>query len=101
MIKVIKQWSMPNSKTFKISAIREIIAKYKKILEDTYGDKKILVVDPFANEASIKVLFKDDRFKYISNDIDEHFDTDYHMHAKEFLQKFPDSCVSLVLYDPP
>jgi len=96
---------MPNGKTFKIKPINDFIGKYRSIIGEPYIDtppeKKLLVLDPFANEASIKTLFLDERFKYISNDLDPEFDTDYHMDALEFMKKFPDSCISLVLYDPP
>lgn len=84
-------WEMPNSKTFKIKAIRELIKKY---VESDY-----IVLDPFANEQSIKE--KIDCKKYISNDIDKNFNTDYHLHAEDFLKLFDNNSVDLILYDPP
>lgn len=73
---------MPNSNTFEIKPIKELIDKY------TYG----LVIDPFANK---------NKLANITNDLDEQYDTDYHMDALDFLKKFDDNSVNCVLYDPP
>lgn len=73
---------MPNSNTFEIKPIKELIDKY------TYG----LVIDPFANK---------NKLANITNDLDEQYDTDYHMDALDFLKKFDDNSVDCVLYDPP
>lgn len=73
---------MPNSNTFEIRPIKELIDKY------TYG----LVIDPFANK---------NKLANITNDLDEQYDTDYHMDALDFLKKFDDNSVECVLYDPP
>lgn len=84
-------WEMPNSRTFKIRAIKNLICKY--IAKDN------LIIDPFANECSIKEYLKDT--KYISNDLDNSFDTNYHLDAKEFMRLFDDNSVDIVLFDPP
>lgn len=73
---------MPNSNTFEIKPIRELINKYM------YG----LIIDPFANK---------NKLANITNDLDEQYDTDYHMDALDFLKKFDDNSVDCVLYDPP
>lgn len=75
-------WSMPNKNTFRIKPIREIIRKY------AYGK----IIDPFANESKIAC---------ITNDLDNRYNTDYHMEATEFLKIFGDNTVDTVLYDPP
>lgn len=49
-------------------------------------------IDPFANR---------NRIATTTNDIDNMFDTDYHLDAKEFLKLFESNSVDLVLYDPP
>lgn len=91
-MEITREWVMPNSKTFRIKPIKNIIEKYSQ-------NKKI-IVDPFANESSIKeVLPKDST--YINNDIDEEFDTQYHLEAYDFLKMFDDESVDMVLYDPP
>jgi DNA modification methylase len=86
-----REWAMPNSKTFKIKPIKEIIQKYVK--------KDDFVLDPFANENSIKNEIKCK--KYISNDLDENFDTDYHLEAQDFMKLFEDNSVDVILFDPP
>lgn len=85
-----RKWEMPNSKTFKINAIRDLILRY---IKDEY-----IVLDPFANECSIKQYLK---CKYISNDLDTDYNTDYHLQAQEFLKMFDDNSIDLILYDPP
>lgn len=90
-MKIERIWAMPNSKTFKIKPIKEIIKKY---IKDTD-----IVLDPFANEHSIKkeIMCK----KYISNDIDIKFNTDYHLEAQEFMKMFDNNSVDIILFDPP
>ena len=88
-IEINRVWEMPNSKTFRIKAIKEIILKY------AHG----VVIDPFANEMSIKNCIKN--CKYISNDIDIEFNTDYHLEAQDFMKTFEDSSIDVVLFDPP
>ena len=75
-------WQMPNSKTFQIKPIGEIIKKY------SFGK----IIDPFANSNKIAT---------ITNDIDERYDTDYHLDATDFLKMFDPNSVDTVLYDPP
>lgn len=78
-----RKWSMPNKNTFDIKPIIELIAKYLK------GD---LIIDPFANKNKIA---------NITNDLDEQYDTNYHMDATDFLKMFDDNSVDMILYDPP
>lgn len=89
--KIKREWAMPNSKTFKIKPIKEIIQKYVK--------ENDLVLDPFANESSIKneIKYK----QYISNDLDKTYNTDYHLEAQEFMKLFGDKSVDVILFDPP
>lgn len=81
-MQINRVWAMPNSKTFQIKPIRELINKY------AYG----VIVDPFANDSKIGT---------ITNDLDEQYDTDYHMDALDFLKMFGDNSIDTVLYDPP
>ena len=73
---------MPNSNTFSIKPIKELIEKY--------ATGKI--VDPFANNNKLAT---------VTNDLDTQYDTDYHMDALDFLKIFDDNSVDTVLYDPP
>lgn len=84
-------WSMPNSKTFKIKPIKELILKYVK--------NNYIILDPFANECSIKNYLNCK--KYISNDLDTEYNTDYHLEAQEFMKLFDDKSIDMILYDPP
>lgn len=89
MLRIKRIWEMPNSKTFKIKAIRNLI------VEHAHGK----VIDPFANECSIKKHLKN--CEYFSNDLDNEFDTDYHLEAQDFMKLFDDKSVDVVLFDPP
>lgn len=75
-------WQMPNKNTFEIKPIKSLIDKY------SFGK----IVDPFANNNKIA---------NVTNDLDEQYDTDYHMDALDFLKLFDDNSVDTVLYDPP
>lgn len=90
-MKINREWCMPNSKTFQIKPIKELIKRY--INEDD------IVIDPFANEHSIKneIICK----KYISNDLDESYDTDYNLEAQDFMKKFKNNSIDVILFDPP
>lgn len=86
MIQFSREWAMPNSKTFRIKPIKELISKYKRIAP---GE---MIIDPFANDC---------QEASITNDLDTSFDTTYHMDALDFLKLFSDISVDMVLYDPP
>lgn len=77
-----RAWAMPNSHTFGIKPIREIIDKYAAGF----------IIDPFANGSKLAS---------VTNDLNPEFDTDYHMDALEFLKMFDSESVDTVLYDPP
>ena len=81
-MKINRVWAMPNSRTFSIKPIREIIDRYANGV----------IVDPFANSNKIAT---------ITNDIDPQYDTDYHMDATDFLKMLETESVDTVLYDPP
>lgn len=79
---ISRTWQMPNSKTFQIKPINEIIKKY------SFGK----IIDPFANSNKLAT---------VTNDLDEQYDTNYHLDATDFLKIFPNKSVDTVLYDPP
>ena len=78
-----RKWCMPNKNTFDIKPIKEVIDKYM-----VTG----VIIAPFANKNKIAT---------ITNDLDEQYDTNYHMDATDFLKMFEDNSVDMVLYDPP
>lgn len=77
-------WAMPNSKTFSIIPIKELVERYT-------GQGGI-IVDPFANGSQIGT---------ITNDLNPKFNTTYHLDALEFLKLLDNECADVVLYDPP
>ena len=83
-MKISRIWSMPNSKTFSIPPIKELINKY---LKDEY-----ISIDPFANDKKIAK---------ITNDINPEFGTNYSLDALDFLKIFEERSIDFILYDPP
>lgn len=88
---IVREWAMPNSRTFEIVLIKELIKS-----ELVPG----VILDPFANEHSIKSVMTDKQ-KYITNDIDPSYNTDFNLDALDFLKLFDDESVDMILYDPP
>ena len=78
---------MPDSRTFDIKPINELIIRYVSNVPSNG-----IIVDPFANESKIAT---------ITNDLNESYDTTYHMDATDFLKMIDSDSVDLVLYDPP
>lgn len=79
-----KKWSMPNSETFSIKPIRELIDKYR--------EEGMIIVDPFARNSDIGT---------ITNDLDPDTKAMYHKDATDFLRGLKDNMADMVLYDPP
>lgn len=75
---------MPNSNTFDIKCIKQLIDKYNK---DSF-----LSIDPYANK---------NRIAKITNDIDPVMKANYCMDAIDFLKMFQFGFVDVVLFDPP
>lgn len=76
-------WAMPNSETFEIKPIKELLAT-----EVLLG----LWLDPFARNSQVAT---------ITNDLNPECNTDYHMEAVDFLRLFENSSADGVLFDPP
>ena len=83
-IRIERIWSMPNKNTFEILPI-------KTLLEEEVDPNKYWI-DHFANRNKIA---------NVTNDLNQKYDTDYHLDALVFLKMFEDSSVDGVLYDPP
>ena len=84
MIKFSRHWEMPNSNTFEITRIKQLIGDYLK--------PNFLSIDPFANRS---------RLAKITNDLNPEMRCDYSLDAVEFLKQFKDQSVDFVFYDPP
>lgn len=82
-LKMNRSWNMPNKNTFEMKAIKKILE------EELHGG---LIIDPFANR---------NKYGHITNDLNPHFDTDFHMDALDFLKMFESESVDVVLFDPP
>lgn len=89
-LEINRIWAMPNKNTFKIKPIRELIERRIKEVKDK--NPNAIIIDPFANQSKLAD---------ITNDLDNQYDTDYHMDALDFLKMFNDESVDMVLYDPP
>ena len=74
-MKIDRFWAMPNKNPFDIPPIKEFIDKHK-----TNG----IIIDPFSNKNKIAT---------ITNDLDEQYQTDYHMDALDFLKMFDNNSV--------
>ena len=83
-MEINRAWAMPNSNTFEIKPIQQLIERYIQ--------PHNTVVDPFANN---------NKYGTITNDLDPQYDTTYHMDATKFLKMLGDNCADVVLYDPP
>lgn len=78
---------MPNSNTFDIKPIHKLISKYIKLVKA--GNPSAVIIDPFANR---------NKLANITNDLDETFDTDYHLDALDFLKMFDDNSADIWCY---
>lgn len=83
-MEISRQWAMPNKNTFSIKPINQLLNKY---IMPWY-----VILDPFANTSKLAT---------ITNDLDEKFDTDYHLDALDFLKLYKNNSVDMILYDPP
>ena len=83
-MKINSIWSMPNASTFTVKPIKEFVER------NIEGCK--VVVDAFA---------KDSKYGTITNDLNEEYDTDYHLYALDFLKLIDSESADCVLYDPP
>lgn len=83
-MQISRIWAMPNSNTFSIPPIRELI--------DRWCDDTTVIIDPFANT---------NKMATVTNDLNPEYDTTYHLDAIDFLKLFEDHSVDVVLYDPP
>lgn len=83
-ITVSKAWAMPNANTFQIKPIKNFV--------ESHLWEGAVIVDPFANSS---------KYGTITNDLNEEYDTTYHMDALEFLKSLPDESADIILYDPP
>jgi len=82
-MKIERKWAMPNSLTFTIKPIKEL-------LKEEVGTG--IWLDPYARNSKIAS---------ITNDLNPDCNTDYHMEAVDFLKLFPKDYADGVIFDPP
>ena len=85
-VNIQRTWSMPNSKTFSIKPIHELIKKHL-----TTG----VWVDPFVRDSPFKNEMT------FTNDLNADFEATSNVDALEFLQGIEDASIDGVLFDPP
>lgn len=83
-MKLYRTWAMPNSETFTILPVKELLSYY---VED--GKRW---ADPFARNS---------RLAEYRNDLDPETTAEWHEDALEFLRGFPDAELRGILFDPP
>ena len=83
-MKMNRVWAMPNSNTFSVKPIKNLLNEIVKSDE--------IWIDAFANTSKVAS---------ITNDLNPDYDTNYHMDAIDFFKLFEDNSVDGVLYDPP
>lgn len=85
-IELRREWAMPNSWTFEIGPIKELV---ERVISQNDG----LWIDPFAGKSDIAD---------VTNDFHPERDTDYTLKSVEFLQEFDDEEVDGgVIFHPP
>ena len=87
---------MPDKNTFKIKPINSLLFRYLIGLHEN-----AVVVDPFANKGTIKKIVPRNDITYITNDLDERYNTDFHLDALDFLKSLDDKSVDFLVWDPP
>lgn len=82
MYKISRSWAMPNSETFSIKPIANLISKYNNGIS----------ADAFARNSKLAT---------ITNDLDESTSASFHMEAIDFIDQLDDSSIDCFLFDPP
>lgn len=87
MTKFSRKFAMPNSETFSLPPIAELLRRY-------IPDKSLCVVDPFARNS---------KWGTVTNDLSPDTKAQFHLLAEEFITNdlFDEACADVVLFDPP
>lgn len=84
---ISRAWAMPNSNTFTIKPINELITKYIQNMDG-------IAIDPFCRNSPFN-------YRCITNDLDATIQADSHMDALDFLKERPENEAEIILFDPP
>lgn len=85
-MKMTRKWAMPNADTFDVQPIGEFVKSYLR--------NSRISVDPFA---------RNKRWATYTNDLNPKTEAEYHLEAKDFLEKLKNDgvMVDLGIFDPP
>jgi hypothetical protein len=86
-VKINRVWAMPNSQTFTIKPIKELISRYIR--------SENIWIDPFVRNS----IFKD-KCKF-TNDLNPEIDSTHNLEALDFLKLIDSDSIDGVLFDPP
>jgi hypothetical protein len=92
VIKINREWAMPNKNTFSIKPINFLISS---LFVEKGLMKRAIACDPFVNKSPFA-----DRCLF-TNDLDTAIDATAHVDAIEFLKGIEDNVCDIVLFDPP
>lgn len=98
-MKITREWAMPNSSTFSIPCIKNLILKVFTGFYQAHSDKKIAVLDPFVGKSPF--LEDSPPFYMYTNDLDDSVFAHDHVDAAQFIEGFDDDSFDIVLFDPP
>ena len=87
-MKIERIWAMPNSETFGIKPIKDLLLQ--EVISGIW-------LDPFARNSNLS----NPTVKVITNDLNPDCSADYHLDALDFLKMYEDNSVDGILYDPP
>lgn len=93
-MKIERAWAMPNSDTFSIKPIKDLISKEFSGLNFSSKFNTVKACDPFVRNSPFKKFC-------VSNDLDETIKADYHLDALDFLRGLKKAHFDIVLFDPP
>ena len=92
-MKIERKWCMPNSITFKMKPVADLL--YKEV-------KNGLWLDPFANERTFYKMFENNpNLEIFDNDLNPLYATHFNLDAVDFLKSYSNESVDGIVYDPP
>lgn len=79
-----RKFAYPTRYTFSSKPIKELLSRYI--------NSGMCIIDPFANNSKLGT---------ITNDLNPEFNTNYHLHALDFLKIMKSNSADMILFDPP
>lgn len=88
-MRISRAWAMPNSNTFSIPPITELLRSYFTIDSGKW-------IDPFSRNNPFRTAKN-----LITNDLSPDTEADFHIEALDFLRTFESGTIDGVMFDPP